>query len=723
MNTVLKWDGGGLGDNIQLGTGVIGNGDTPFTTFYGAPIYTDTDRFWYDGSALLFNNFANAERTFNPVDQLGFRAYFYVTQYATTGRHVLLGGGGQWAISLASTANPGQVIVEDGVRDTNIEGGRTELGVVQTGVWYRLSGTVSQTQLKVSVYLAESLNPIASLTVNSTFGQPYFYSAFLGNDQITDAGEFSIAHAIITDQLVEPGPYATSYNSVSLSWWDGHHEIPLQVAGTGGGGGAVQSVNAQTGNVVLTASDLGALTEADGDARYVRSGGTKPTIAGLLEDNPFFIAHRGSGDEFPEHTLEAYRSALASGAKAIEISAHPTADGTYVCIHDTTLDRTTNFTGAVNTTPLAAFRAGMTANMSTYLGSGWEDSHIRPPTLREVLDELVGKAVLFVEMKSGTTPQAYAFLDLLDSYNAKDSIIWKSWAWSGATPLAKSRGYTTWCYIDGDTSSGMRADTMENADMIAVPHTFSDSQITQAVEDANGKPVTVWEIHRRMDVSRFTALGVQGLMSSGWRYVTRSVPTNTADQFKFKVRSPGDMGLNNSPAWMPTYAAEDSLEFGHSSNFQSMLMGSMCPITSGTYTLQADLKWPTLPTNTLHSCIAFCKETDAPWGFGSTTNTPGYHVILRANGELGLYTHTPGSGSGTLLGNTSTGTQTADTWYRIKIAVTPTQITVTKHNASTDAQIGTAISVTDSTHRGGYFHLGKGTADQPVRFKNVKVTT
>src|SRR5690606_24801751 len=47
-----------------------------------------------------------------------------------------------------------------------------------------------------------------------------------------------------------------------------------------------------------------------------------PTISDLISETPFFIAHRGSGDEFPEHTLEAYESVLASGAKAIEISAH-----------------------------------------------------------------------------------------------------------------------------------------------------------------------------------------------------------------------------------------------------------------------------------------------------------------------------------------------------------------------------------------------------------------
>ena len=45
-----------------------------------------------------------------------------------------------------------------------------------------------------------------------------------------------------------------------------------------------------------------------------------PSAAQFLARDRFFIAHRGSGDEAPEHTLSAYRQALDRGAEAIEIS-------------------------------------------------------------------------------------------------------------------------------------------------------------------------------------------------------------------------------------------------------------------------------------------------------------------------------------------------------------------------------------------------------------------
>ncbi|GGZ13452.1 phage tail protein [Streptomyces nitrosporeus] len=49
------------------------------------------------------------------------------------------------------------------------------------------------------------------------------------------------------------------------------------------GGGAVASVNGQTGEVLLTANDLGALTQAAGDARYLPLGGAPVTsVNGLI---------------------------------------------------------------------------------------------------------------------------------------------------------------------------------------------------------------------------------------------------------------------------------------------------------------------------------------------------------------------------------------------------------------------------------------------------------
>ena len=54
------------------------------------------------------------------------------------------------------------------------------------------------------------------------------------------------------------------------------------------------------------------------------------------------IAHRGASAYAPEHTLAAYRLALEQGADYVEQDLQVTKDGQLVCLHDLTLERTTN---------------------------------------------------------------------------------------------------------------------------------------------------------------------------------------------------------------------------------------------------------------------------------------------------------------------------------------------------------------------------------------------
>ncbi|QLY31122.1 glycerophosphodiester phosphodiesterase [Nocardia huaxiensis] len=63
---------------------------------------------------------------------------------------------------------------------------------------------------------------------------------------------------------------------------------------------------------------------------------------------PFVVAHRGASAARPEHTLAAYELALQEGADGVECDIRLTKDGHLVCVHDRTVDRTSNGTGAVS---------------------------------------------------------------------------------------------------------------------------------------------------------------------------------------------------------------------------------------------------------------------------------------------------------------------------------------------------------------------------------------
>ena len=62
---------------------------------------------------------------------------------------------------------------------------------------------------------------------------------------------------------------------------------------------------------------------------------------------PIIEAHGGYSAAYPENTLLAFRQAIAARAPSIELDIHVSADGELVVMHDATVDRTTNGTGAI----------------------------------------------------------------------------------------------------------------------------------------------------------------------------------------------------------------------------------------------------------------------------------------------------------------------------------------------------------------------------------------
>jgi glycerophosphoryl diester phosphodiesterase len=65
------------------------------------------------------------------------------------------------------------------------------------------------------------------------------------------------------------------------------------------------------------------------------------------------VAHRGDSSTVAEHTLGAYQSAIEGGADALECDVRLTRDGHLVCVHDRTVNRTSDGAGVVSELDLA----------------------------------------------------------------------------------------------------------------------------------------------------------------------------------------------------------------------------------------------------------------------------------------------------------------------------------------------------------------------------------
>ena len=126
----------------------------------------------------------------------------------------------------------------------------------------------------------------------------------------------------------------------------------------------------------------------------------------------FIVGHRGAKGLEPENTLKSIRRALELDVDAVEVDVRVSKDDYPVVIHDETVDRTTNGEGSVAEMSLEELRK-LDAGMGEKI-----------PLFEEVLREVHGKAVLFVEFK---VPEAVdPVLEKVDELNAWKSVLFIS---------------------------------------------------------------------------------------------------------------------------------------------------------------------------------------------------------------------------------------------------------------------------------------------------------
>ena len=139
------------------------------------------------------------------------------------------------------------------------------------------------------------------------------------------------------------------------------------------------------------------------------------------------VAHRGASAYAPEHTIEAYRLAIEQGADFIEQDLQITKDGVLVCLHDLTLERTTNVEevfpvrfrvdvsedqspgGASAIAPtkhwyVSDFTLGEIKRLDAGSWFNAKFKGARVPTFQEAIDLIRGKAGLYPETKA---PEVY----------------------------------------------------------------------------------------------------------------------------------------------------------------------------------------------------------------------------------------------------------------------------------------------------------------------------
>lgn len=151
------------------------------------------------------------------------------------------------------------------------------------------------------------------------------------------------------------------------------------------------------------------------------------------KNNIYVAGHRGWPAKYPENTMESFRAAAELGIDQIETDVRITADGELVCIHDATVDRTTDGTGRVDQLTLAELKA-----LDAGIRKGEEFRGCRIPTFTEFMDYVsrFPTLTLDVELKEYPTPghEAVAFsvcdrvLKMIDEYGFTDRVVINTFA-------------------------------------------------------------------------------------------------------------------------------------------------------------------------------------------------------------------------------------------------------------------------------------------------------
>ena len=135
-----------------------------------------------------------------------------------------------------------------------------------------------------------------------------------------------------------------------------------------------------------------------------------------LQMSKLLIAHRGASAYAPEHTLTAYRLAIVQDADYVEQDLAVTRDGVLICLHDDSLERTTNveevFPQRATIDPITGRRQWLAVDFTLaeikQLDAGsWFDPKFageRVPTWEEAVAVVGTMAGLYPELK---TPSLY----------------------------------------------------------------------------------------------------------------------------------------------------------------------------------------------------------------------------------------------------------------------------------------------------------------------------
>jgi len=211
------------------------------------------------------------------------------------------------------------------------------------------------------------------------------------------------------------------------------------------------------------------------------------------------VGHRGAAGLAPENTLKGFALAMDLGVDAVECDVRLTRDGQVVLMHDATVDRTTNGSGAVAEMDLPRLRR---------LDAGDGES---VPTLPDLLAAVKGRCRLLCEIKAAEAAVAAARAVLAAGMAGEVTLI--SFHPDALAAVRQcDGGLATGVLIGEREFGGLDAALALPAEHVGLYHGLLSPEVVQGVREA-GKEVGAWTMNTPEAMRAMIGLGVDVLTS------------------------------------------------------------------------------------------------------------------------------------------------------------------------------------------------------------------
>jgi glycerophosphoryl diester phosphodiesterase len=259
--------------------------------------------------------------------------------------------------------------------------------------------------------------------------------------------------------------------------------------------------------------------------RYV--GRRKPGAGVTPQGWPVNFAHRGGAKIAPENTVEGFREGLRVGAGVLELDVHAIADGNVVVIHDETVDRTTDGSGAVREMTLVEVKrldAGYWFTPDGGKTYPYRGEGVKVPTMEEVYRQFPDLPIN-VEIKGKRPGIEKAVWRIIEGAGAEERTLvvsedsgtirrFREASGGRVGTASSSTELISFWLLSRLHLSGLSKPSYQ---ALQGPETYKGLRIVtpELVRAAHerGLRVDVWTIDHEPDMRRLLGFGVDGIMT------------------------------------------------------------------------------------------------------------------------------------------------------------------------------------------------------------------